>query len=127
MSETATIAFLGFAIFESLMIFTGNTFTVFVFWLHRHKLNIKRTSFLLINLAVADLLVGITEIVAVGLFALPRRIGGDSGSKTLRGYIFTALQAAFSGTSMFFIVPISLERAFALIWPLRHRITTTKT
>ena len=127
MSETATIAILGVAIFESLMIFIGNTFTVFVFWLHRHKLNIKRTSFLLINLAVADLLVGITEIVAVGLFALPRRIGGHRDSKTLRGHIFTPFQAAFSGTSIFFLVLISLERAFALIWPLRHRVTSTKT
>ena len=27
---------------------------------------------------------------------------------------------------MFFVVLISLERAFALIWPLRHRVTSTK-
>ena len=42
-------------------------------------------------------------------------------------YIATSFQAAFSSTSVFFLVLISLERAFALIWPLRHRVTTTKT
>ena len=27
---------------------------------------------------------------------------------------------------MFFLVLISLERAYALIWPLRHRVTSTR-
>ena len=33
---------------------------------------------------------------------------------------------AFSSASVFFLVLISLERAFALIWPLRHRATSAK-
>ena len=106
------------------MIFVGNIFTVFIFWIHRHK--VKRTSFLLINLAVADLLVGFTEILAGGMFALPREIGVLHVNKTNDENIFVVFQTAFSGTSMFFLVLISLERAFALIWPLRHPVTSTK-
>ena len=43
-----------------------NTFTIFVFWNKRSR--IKRTYFLLINLAIADLLVGITELTVLGAF-----------------------------------------------------------
>ena len=49
------IALLLAAILESVIIIVGNAFTIFVFWKHRNRL--KRTSFLLINLAVSDLLV----------------------------------------------------------------------
>ena len=126
MSETAAIAILGVTIFESLVIFLGNIFTIVVFWIHRHKL--KRTSFLLINLAVADLLVGFTQTVAVGLYALPRHIGHLSGIEINHGFnILSPFLDAFLGTSMLFLVLISLERAFALIWPLRHRVTSTTT
>ena len=124
MSNIASIVVLCVYIFQSLMIFVGNVFTVFVFWIHRHKL--KRTSFLLINLAVADLLVGFTETLAGGTFALPREIGVLHVNKTDNENTFVVFQTAFSGTSVFFLVLISLERAFALIWPLRHRVTSTK-
>ena len=42
---------------EAVLILTGNSITVFIFWNIRKRLN--RTSYLLINLAVADALVGI--------------------------------------------------------------------
>ena len=49
---------------EAVLIAFGNTFPIFVFWTERSPL--KRTYFLLINLAVADLLVGITEFIIIG-------------------------------------------------------------
>ena len=49
---------------EAVLIVFGNAFTIFVFWTERSRL--KRTYFLLINLAVADLLVGITEFIIIG-------------------------------------------------------------
>ena len=104
------------------MIFVGNFFTIFVFWIHRHKL--KRTSFLLINLAVSDLLVGLTDLLSIGTYALPRHIRRLEIETKIMGPSFLA---AFSGTSMFFLVIISLERALASIWPLRHRVASTKT
>ena len=59
MSKAAAIAVLCVSVFQSLFIFIGYTFTIFIFWIHRNKL--KRTSLLLIDLAVADLLVGFTQ------------------------------------------------------------------
>ena len=49
---------------EAVLIVFGNAFTISVFWTQRSHL--KRTYFLLINLAVADLLVGITELIIIG-------------------------------------------------------------
>ena len=119
MSNTIVIAVLSFKIFESLIVFHHLRF----FWIHRSKL--KQTSFLLINLAVADLLVGLTEIAVIGTLYLPRHTGlGKVSRQRTQGTISTSFQAALSGVSMFFLVLISLERAFALIWPLRHRVTS---
>ncbi|CAH3173373.1 unnamed protein product, partial [Porites lobata] len=68
---------------------------------------LRRTYILLINLAVADLSVGFAYVTPhLTVLALP---------------------ITFLSTSMFFLVLISLERAFALIWPLLHRTTSTKT
>ena len=67
----------------SLYFFTGNFITVIVFWIHRCKL--KRTSFLLINLAVADLLAGVTQ-AAMAAQPVPQTISAD---------ISACFQAAF--------------------------------
>ena len=114
MSYTAAIAILKYvSIFQGVCIFTGNFITVFVFWIHRYKL--KRTSFLLINLAVADLLAGLTQ-AAMAAKPAPQFISAD---------ILTCFQAMFLAASVLFLVFISLERAYALIYPLRHRVTST--
>ncbi len=52
---------------EAVLILTGNSITVYIFWSIRKRL--KRTSYLLINLAVADFLVGI----AISLFPVSSR------------------------------------------------------
>ena len=121
MSDISDTVFLGILIFLSVVILVANTFTVFVFWIHRNKL--KRTFLLLINLTVADLLVGFTEIQVAGLAVSLLQL-----SKTNHmGYqSLSASFHAFSSASVFFLVLISLERAFALIWPLRHRATSAK-
>ena len=114
MSYTAAITILKYvAIFQGLCIFTGNFITMIVFWIHRYKL--KRTSFLLINLAVADLLAGLTQ-AAMAAQPIPQTISAD---------ISACFQAAFLAASLLFLVFISLERAYALIYPLRHRVTST--
>ena len=123
MSKTASLVILFLHVFVSLLVFIGNFFTIFVFWKHRTKL--KRTSFLLINVAVADLSVGFTAAIVVGTYSIPQEIRGSNSSDA--GKISTALQPTFSLASVFFLVLISLERAYALIWPLRHRASSTKT
>ena len=121
----AEIAILCIAIFQGFCIFLGNFFTVFVFWIHRHKL--KRGSILLINLAVTDLLVGLTQIAMVGTIAFPHITGVRKVSDRYTPDISTCFKAVFSTASVFFLAIISLERAFALMWPLRHRATSTST
>ncbi len=122
MSNAAAIIILCVTVVESVAIFIGNILTIFVFWKHRNKL--KRTSFLLVNLAIADLLVGVSQLALVGTYAIPQQQiqANDIGN----GNISTAFQTTFSSSSIFFLVFISLERAYALIWPLRHRVTSTK-
>ena len=112
--------FLCIFILLSVFIVVANTFTVIVFWIHRNKL--KRTFFLVINLTVADFLVGLTAII-VAIANHPQQ----TGLRKMLGYKSLASSFhAFSSASVFFLVLISLERAFALIWPLRHRVTGTK-
>ena len=124
MYNTAIIVVQFAVILEALIIIVGNIFSIFVFWKHRNRL--KRTSFLLINLAVADLLVGFTEPIALGALNIP----GHFDERNLNGAhdknISGAFQVTFSLASAFFLVLISLERAYALIWPLRHRVASTK-
>ena len=66
MPSTTSIFFVVIFALEAIMIVIGNTFTIFVFWNQRS--GIKRTYFLLINLAIADLLVGITELTVLAAF-----------------------------------------------------------
>ena len=37
-----------------------------------------------------------------------------------------AFMLVFSGTSVYFLALISIERAFAVLWPIRHRITNSR-
>ena len=118
------IALLFATILESLIIIVGNVFTIFVSWKHRNRL--KRTSFLLINLAVADLLVAFTELIASGPFDILGHFEKTSFNSARKKSISTFFQVTFSFSSVFFLALISLERAYALIWPLRHRVSGTK-
>ena len=64
LTPTAT-AFMAISTLEIAVIIKGNVFTIFISWTLR--LRLKRTCFLLINLAVADFLVGIAEGAALAI------------------------------------------------------------
>ena len=104
-SNEAIIAFSVIFVLEAVTIIIGNTFTIFVFWSQR--LYHKRTCFFLINLAVADLLVGISELSAI---------------KTIPRSIQLAFLSLGSFSSVCFLALVSLERAYAVLWPLQHRV-----
>ena len=124
-NDTAAIVVLCLLGLLSVFVFISNTFTVFVFWVHRKKLT--RTSFLVINLAVADLFTGLTEIIEVaGGWTLADQIDSNKTIQGVNESVPPSFQILSSSASVFFLVLISLERAFALIWPLRHRVTSTK-
>ena len=123
MTRITALVILWVTIVESVLVFLSNLFTIFVFWKHRNRL--KRTTFLLINLAVADLLVGFSQPIVIKTFAFPLQL--ETNTAIARsGITAAAFQGMFSFASLFSLSAISLERAFALVWPLRHRVTSTK-
>lgn len=126
MTKTVFIAVLFVNVTASLAVIIGNTFTILVFWKHRNRL--QRTSFLLINLAVADLFVGFSQVMMSGMFQIPRQLEENRVSKSPESIldILVSFQTAFSFASVFYLLLISLERAYALIWPLHHRVASLK-
>ena len=123
MKSDVMIVFSAINALEAAVIIIGNTITTFVFWAQRSHM--KRTCFLLINLAVADLLVGISEPVVLATKKIPRIKGGPKEAQSIQSPANTVHIFA-SNASIFFLALISLERAFAVLWPFRHRVMSTK-
>ena len=119
LNEIAIVLNLVFAL-EAVVVIIGNVFTIFVFWTRRFRL--KRTCFLLINLAIADMLVGLAEFATLFIHRIPgtEMQPGETQSPSW------AFQTFASCTSVMFLALISLERAYAVLWPLRHRVTNTR-
>ena len=100
----------------AVLIILGNLFTIRVF--HRQRSR-KRSYFLLISLAVADLM--------VGLFAIPLFIIGSSTEYPYLRWLVPTSFDAFTGlTSIYTLAVISLERMFAIVCPLLHRTLTSR-
>ena len=123
MYNTAIIVVLFAAILESIIIIVGNIFTLFVFWKNRNGL--KRTFLLVITLAVADLFVGFTEPISIGASVIPKDLLDENFNSASTKNISIAFQISFGFGSVLFLTFISVERAYALIWPLRHRAAST--
>ena len=99
----------------AVLIILGNFFSIWVF--HRQRSR-KRSYFLLISLAVADLM--------VGLFAIPIFIISSTECPYLRWLVSTSFDAFTGLTSIYTLAVISLERMFAIVCPLRHRTLTSR-
>ena len=118
--STIAITFIVIIALEAGVVIIGNVFTIFVFWTRRFHL--RRTYLPLINLAVADLLAGIGETLVLATHTIPS--GGNEAEKTRSPS--WALEVFGSSTSVVFLALISLERVYAVLWPLRHRVTSTR-
>ena len=118
MSNPVTLIFGVVVTIETSLICIGNAFTVFVFWNQRASL--KRPCYLLINLAVTDLLVGATELIITATITIPQ-------GKVIFVNEWAAIVGSFANISLLFLLVISLERVYALLWPLRHRVASTQT
>ena len=141
LTKDVAIIFVVVFVVEAALIILGNAFTIFVFSTLTRTSHIRRTCYLLINLAVADLLVGITEPIILGMekyhqmTATTSKPRGINETNPVRGkrenalrvvWIPGAMQLFASSASVFFLALISLERAFAVLKPLRHRVVSTR-
>ena len=93
------------------LIIAGNILTIWIFFKHRRQ---KRSYSLLISLAVADLLVGI--------FAVPFYIKVVVSPGYAWSLISMLADVSTGITSIYTLAVISLERIYAVGWPVRHRI-----
>ena len=119
MSKIVTVFYVINA-FQAVIILAGNAFTMYVFWFCRN--NLKRTGLLLINLAVIDLLVGVatfTEIIA-------QIVKNESVEPIHYDDPISVFQVLCSCSSVICLVAVSLERAYAVLKPLRHRAASTQ-
>ena len=100
-------------ILESSLVFIGNVVTVLVFW--KQRVLLKRACYLLLNLAFADSLVGATELIHAGIH-----------ERAFSGSPLGILGALFASVSLLSLVLIALERAYAVLWPFRHRVASAR-
>ena len=102
-----------FLLLGILIIFVNAT-SIVVFW--RRRFFLRRSTILLINLTTADLLVGFALIFAMLEDILPSRfVNGDAYYEFI-----VAFDVFATPCSIFFLAAISLEKAHAILRPLRH-------
>lgn len=105
---------------EFLVIIAGNIITIVIFWKLRALL--KRTYYLLLNLTIADLIVGFgaTELVTSSIFQLKT-------TADLKWTRYIPLDV-FAGTaSVTTLLLIAVERFLAIVFPFRHRVLRKRT
>ena len=118
LSSSECIAWLTVLMTESVAIVTLNILTIIVFIKNRSLR--KRSMYLVINLAVADMFVGgcskIITFVSLG------EVCYFWDKRRLPQLAFMYIQYLFPSTSLTNLAAISLERAHATFRPFRHRI-----
>ena len=106
-------------LYSSLAAFTivGNLLSIAVF-LNNSRLRRMRTSLLLINLAIADLLVGAVAVPMYMVFQWPQSVIAQNSAFVIS---YEAVDVLTGFASLFSLSVIGLERAFSVFWPHRHR------
>ena len=118
LSSSECIAWLTVLVTESVAILTLNILTIIVFIKNRSLR--KRSMYLVINLAAADMFVGgCSEIIT---FVSLREICYFWDNRRLPLLAFMYIQYLFLSTSLTNLAAISLERAHATFRPFGHRI-----
>ena len=104
-------------------IVTGNVLAIVTF--SKKNTASKHAHILLINLAIADILVGAISIpMFIFLLGSSNRWWSD-GPRVL-SLIYKSNDILSGLASIFCLVCISLERLYAIGWPLKHRLTTKR-
>ena len=122
----AVVIFCSVYSLEVISIFVGNSFTIFVFWKHRAKL--KRASYLLVNLALADLLVAISS--SYFLSCEVRDVAGGYYENDIQRWefiTFTSWDVFCGASSLLNLLVIAYERLYAIRWPFQHLALRNRT
>ena len=121
MPSPVCITWMTVGLAESVAIVALNLCTIIVFTRNRYLR--KRSTYLMINLAVTDMLAGGAAVYylfySFGLFCNVWR-GHLNGH--LKNYIETRLPSFFPFMSLLNIAIIALERAYATFRPFKHRV-----
>ena len=111
-------------IVADVFIVSGNLLTLVVFALGK-KLR-KRSLFLVINMAISDLLLGLLTLpVYIVIKGSSYRLWNFEISRSLE-ISFLFVDTALSQASLISAAFISLERFYAIFWPLKHRTLSTQ-
>ncbi|CAH3166553.1 unnamed protein product, partial [Porites evermanni] len=119
------IAVCGVLSLEAICIVVGNFLTLFLFSVTKEVR--KRSLFLVINMAFADLMIGALSLPLYIYFYV-----GDVyqlwnvSIETPWRIFFPALQVIFSQASLISAAMISFERLYAVLWPLKHRTLSVR-
>ena len=110
---------------ECLAIVILNLITIIVFTKKRHLH--RRSKFLVINLAIADFLVGLVSVPALAMIRVwyfcYARDHNDAQTREYKILVLVILRDLFPLTSLVNLAAISLERLHATFFPFKHRFT----
>ncbi|XP_031553722.1 free fatty acid receptor 4-like [Actinia tenebrosa] len=122
--DTADIICLIVFFTQAFIVVLANLLTIITFTINRHLR--KRSMYCVINLAVADMLVGlgslavnfvIARIYGFKVLAKENAAQSDSPAVKIQFHVYTMTCNA----TMLSIALVALERMSAIMWPLRHR------
>ena len=122
LSEAQVIAWSCALASETVVIFLGNLLTIVLFIFNK-KLRNKKSLYLVMNMAFADLVLGGASLpLFVYLITATRSRLYFSEFPTFLKIIFTVSSMASFTTAAL----ISAERFYAVFWPLKHRTLSTR-
>ena len=103
---------------EAVVIVVGNLLTIVLFALNK-KLRSKKSLYLVLNMAFADLFLGGVCLPMYVYFLAHGQVKFDEKTPTF----FTIVFYVFAQASFITAALISCERFYAIYWPLKHRQT----
>ena len=124
-SKEQGIAVVTVFMFESGLIVMGNVLTLIIF--AREKKLRKKSLFLVMNMALADVMLGAVSLPLWVYFVEgPYYQLWTAKTNAATFYSTYFLDATFSQSSLISAVFISCERFYAIYWPLKHKTLSTR-
>ena len=110
---------------EAVFIVLGNLLTILLFAVYREFR--KKSLFLVINMAFADLMLGAVSLPGhIYLLGEHYQLWSASRLHTFLDNFFNITETVFLQGSLLFAAMISVERFYAIFWPLKHRTVTVR-